>query len=373
MPEKDQKEQKKIKQSTTITRLPIFKVILIILNIVVIGLSSWQIYNFVSKYKDSSEALTSQGRKLSALIKSDEITLTELNPEDLPEQLKNNMEDITSEGESKADKSETADENDQKTTSEDGNEKNKEEDNNTAAIEEEAEPEPVVIDYNKSNLSIIITEIGLRQEFLDYAKQLPKEVTFAFSPYSDDIQSKIDQAKEEGREVLLNIMFEPANYPLQDSGPLTIQSHFEETQNIYRLQTTITNKEGFIGFLTNIDEIITHNLDVIAPVLLNIKEQGKFFLFYKQAVNSYLEKESKPMALDIGTVNYLLDTNPDKESVRKQLNIVKKELLKGKGSKKIVVAIRPYKNSIEVLKEWLDKNLGQNIQLAPISYFITDN
>jgi len=35
-----------------------------------------------------------------------------------------------------------------------------------------------------------------------------------------------------------------------------------------------------------------------------------------------------------------------------------------------VIVIHPYPESINTLKKWLDENLGANIQLAPISYFV---
>ncbi len=321
--------------------------ILIILNLAFAVVFTSQLFSFISNNSSSSEDIINEGRKVTYKIPTDELIIAELSNEELPEPLQE-----------KEVEEEIAEVIAEETTQE---------------IVEEIVEEVVekVIDYSTANLGIIVTEIGLKQENIDFAETLPKEVSFAFSPYSDELQNKIDAAVENGRETLINLMFEPSNYPLEDSGPLTVQSHFEKTQNVYRVQQSVLDKSKYIGFFTNTDEIVTHNLEVVSPVLLKIKEMEKFFLFYKQPVNSYLEKEAKPMAIDIGAVTYLIDQKESAEEIRKTLDQVKLELLERR--RKIIIALRPYKTSINVLNQWLQENLSSKVQIAPISYFITDN
>jgi len=322
---------------------------LIILNFIVLIFLIFQIFIFTSNNMQSANLMASEGRKFNIDISSSEVDLVDfIKGSEAVEETEDNIKQ--------------------------------------AEIEESSEPEedileedlasdnieiPEILDYSSANLGIILTEVGLTQESLEVAKLLPKEVSLAFSPYSAKIQEKIDTSISEGRETLLTLMFEPSTYPLKDSGPLTIQSHFEESQNIFRLQSTTSQKSGFKGFITNIDEIITPNLELLTPILRNAKEQDKFFIYFRQPVNSYIDKEAKPLAVDVGSVDFLIDSNPREKNIRDSLNLVKQELLERR--RKVVIALRPYPNSIKVLNEWLRNNLGPNIQIAPISYFITDN
>ncbi len=226
-------------------------------------------------------------------------------------------------------------------------------------------------DYAKANLGIVVTEVGQTQEGIDILKELPKEVSVAFSPYSDELQKKIDFQRREGREVLLNIVLEPSGFPVIDTGPLTIFTSSEPSKNIAKLETTIGENKDFLGFLTIRNEIVTHNLDAISPVVKKIKDLNLFFGFNKISVNSYLETEVKPMSVDIFTVDYMIDEKPTAKDILAKLKLVERDIISNK--KRVVISIKPYKNSVQILKKWLEENLGENIQIAPISYFVTDN
>lgn len=346
------------------------KLVLIGLNIIFATFAIFQIYKFIAKNSENATNLFENGRKIVVSSKSEKVKIKELENDQLPEPLQKKTEELEAKLENDTTGGEVVNEGDEfgpPVAEAIVKEKAKEK------MLEEPTKEEKVFEYNyeTANLAIIVTEVGLKQGMLDYARTLPKEVTFAFSPYSDELQTKLDDSKKEDREVLLNLMFEPSRYPLEDTGPLTIQSHFEETQNVYRYQNTITDKQGIIGYLTNSDEIITHNLEVISPILLKIKNAGKFFIFYKQPVNAYLEKEAKPMAVDIASVNHLIDNVDTKEEILENLNKLKNEL--AEKNAKIIIAIRPYKNSIDILKKWLKENRGKDLRIAPVSYFITDN
>lgn len=232
--------------------------------------------------------------------------------------------------------------------------------------------EAKAVDYKTANLAIILTEVGTKKEDLELAlKALPKEVSLAFNPYSDELKNKMLAQVGAGREVLLNLMFEPSNFPINDTGPFTIQSYLDEVQKSIKLQNTFVQADGYKGVLSNSDEILTHNFENISPVLKILKNKELFFCYYRKPVNANLENDIKPIGLDAVIVDYLIDEKSDKESIEKKLNEVSEEIIKNK--QRIVIALRTYPVSVKVLSKWLKQNLGENIQVAPISYFIVDN
>ena len=52
--------------------------------------------------------------------------------------------------------------------------------------------------------------------------KLPGPVTFAFPPYSPDIESMVTSARAGGHEVLLQTAMKPFDYPDNDPGPQTL-------------------------------------------------------------------------------------------------------------------------------------------------------
>ncbi len=226
------------------------------------------------------------------------------------------------------------------------------------------------LDYKNAPLSIIVTDLGQSKKLLEYAKKLPKEVNFAFSPYSDDLPKITNKIHKSGRKILLTLMFEPSGFPIKDTGPLTIITVADPSRNIDRLEKTIGKVKNYDGFITNEGEIITQNLDVVSPILKKIRDLNKFFGYNKLSVNTYLENEAKPMAVDIFTIDMKIDEKLDKKEILAKLKIVEDEIFSKK--KKVVISIKPYKLSIDTLNNWLSQNSGR-INIAPINYFVTDN
>ena len=337
-----------------------FYLTLIAANAVFVLLLIFQTYSFFSIYSNKADEAFKSGQIIRINAKNNEVEIAEYSNLE-----KQNEEDLNEVAEIE-----------EPNKIEEESKKEEEVAQETKNIETPEEPQQpakqeYVKDYESAKLSIIVTNLGLRNDSIERAKTLPTEVSFAFSPYSYELQNKIDEATKAGRESLLNLMLEPANYPMEDTGTLTIQSHFENTQNIFRLQSTAKKANGYIGFLTNVDEVVTHNLESVSPVLKSIKDMDKFFAFYRLPANSSLEREAKPMALDIVAINLLLDDNLSEKEILDKLTAAEDEILLN--DKKVVVAIRPYEISINTLKKWLDDNLNAGFQIAPISYFITDN
>ncbi|MDX1950264.1 MAG: divergent polysaccharide deacetylase family protein [Rickettsiales bacterium] len=226
------------------------------------------------------------------------------------------------------------------------------------------------LDYKNAPLSIIVTDLGQNKKLLKNAEKLPKEVNFAFSPYSDDLPKKIEATIKSGRQALLTLMFEPSGFPIKDTGPLTIISVADPNKNLEKITKTIGEIKNYSGFITNEGEIISQNLDVISPILKQIRDLGKFFGYHKISVNTFLENEAKPLAVDIFAIDFIIDEKLDEKEILTKLKIVEDEILVKK--RKIVISLKPYKISIDILSKWLEANSGK-INIAPITYFVTDN
>lgn len=236
-----------------------------------------------------------------------------------------------------------------------------------------AEGPPVVANqqnYSVANLGVLITNLGLRQTNLDIAKTFPREVAFSFSPYSRELQNKIRMSRNEGREVLLGVEFESSNYPLTDSGPYTVHGFFEANQNIYRIQTTLSLADNYIGVTAPYDEIITSKRESIMPIIEYLKNKNLFLAYVKTAKNSELEQNVKPVAANILMIDYYIDEDMSADDVKTTLRDVKEDLLSGK---RVVLAVSPFSAHLNEMREWLKLNLNPKIQLAPISKFVTHN
>ncbi len=321
------------------------------LNIAALLVVAWQAYSFFASYNGTQQKLEDKGRIMAINPVTDEVTLNDLTPEEL-EKLRDKARQVLIKDAAEEDTTEEADEDTVKN-----------------APEQAEAPKPM--NYNSANLAVVITELGMKQAELDLAKALPKEVSFAFSPYSDNLQKKIDDAYKEGRETLLNIMVQPVSFPLKDNGPLAIQSTLDETTNLRRLEQTMGLATVYKGLLVTDGDTITGASEKFIPVMKKVTESGKFIGYFRSGTNSVTENDAKPLSTDIFAVDILADAEPSEAQILDALNRVKQALVLEK--KRVVVAIRPNPVSIATVKKWLEENTGPNVQLAPVSYFVTDN
>ncbi|MFO1071979.1 MAG: divergent polysaccharide deacetylase family protein [Geminicoccaceae bacterium] len=71
-------------------------------------------------------------------------------------------------------------------------------------------------------LAVIVTGLGLAREPSERALALPAQIGLSFSPYAAGLADWRRQAAGRGHELLLDLPLQPARYPADDSGPLTL-------------------------------------------------------------------------------------------------------------------------------------------------------
>ncbi len=324
--------------------------IMLLIFVVACLLVAYELFGFFGKYSKKQGELQAQGRIMNINTKTNKVALQDLTETQLEALGKNAQKAVEA-----AKVPEQTEQGPQPAA--------------TANKDQPQPPKP--LDYNSANLAIIVTNVGMIQSQLDQAKTLPKEVTFAFSPYADDLQKKMDASAADGRQVLLNLMMQPSSFPVKDNGPLSIQLNYDDSTNAQRLNSALAVAKDYQGLLADSDEVVTAKIDKMTPILQKVSELNTFIGYFKNNNNLALENDAKPLAADIFGVDYLIDDNPGEENVSKVLNQVKEDLVLRK--KRVVIALRPYPTSISTMKKWLDENLGANVQIAPISYFVTNN
>ncbi len=346
----------------------------LLLNLAALGFVVFQVIDFLDVYKKKNDEMFQQGRIITINAKTNELGLSDITQAEIDQKRKEAQEKAKP---AEPKKAPTEDDfiGPKQKASDEGDVygpaplKNEEEKKAAEAKKKMAPMNP--LDYNTANLGIVITEIGLKQSEIDLAQELPREVTFAFSPYSDELQKKIDLVSKDGREILINLMMQPSSYPIKDNGPNSIQANYDEPQNLTRLVATLNAAKKYKGLLATNDEVVTSKFDKMSPVLKTVSERGLFLGYFKATSNANLENDAKPLAADIFGIDYLVDENPSEADILKMLNVVKEDLVLKK--KRVVIAIRPYPVSINTLKKWLNENVSANIQIAPVSYFVTNN
>lgn len=103
----------------------------------------------------------------------------------------------------------------------------------------------------KPKVALVVGGLGLNAALTRRAiETLPPEVTLSFAPYAEGLQGWIDLARANGHEVLLEAPMEPADYPTNDPGPMTLLAASRPEETVRKLEWLLSRATGYYG-LTN--------------------------------------------------------------------------------------------------------------------------
>jgi polysaccharide deacetylase 2 family uncharacterized protein YibQ len=108
--------------------------------------------------------------------------------------------------------------------------------------------------------------------------KLPGPVTFAFAPYSTDLERLAARARGEGHEVLLQVPMEPFDYPDNDPGPQTLLTTLDADQNVDRLQWLLSRFQGYVGIANYMGARFTASEPSLSPILRETAKRGLIYL-----------------------------------------------------------------------------------------------
>ncbi len=104
-----------------------------------------------------------------------------------------------------------------------------------------------------TRIAIVVGGLGLSQTGTQRAiRQLPDTVTLAFAATGNSLQRWMQEARQQGHEILLQVPFEPFDYPANDPGRGTLlveNSPGDNLDNLHQAMARITNYTGVMNYM----------------------------------------------------------------------------------------------------------------------------
>jgi polysaccharide deacetylase 2 family uncharacterized protein YibQ len=128
-------------------------------------------------------------------------------------------------------------------------------------------------------IAIVVGGLGIGTNGTTEAlSKLPAPVTFAFTPYSSELDRLVTRARGEGHEVLLQIPMEPFDYPDNDPGPQTLLTTLGPEQNVDRLYWLMSRFQGYVGITNYMGARFTASEPSLSPVLREAAKRGLIYV-----------------------------------------------------------------------------------------------
>jgi polysaccharide deacetylase 2 family uncharacterized protein YibQ len=123
-------------------------------------------------------------------------------------------------------------------------------------------------------VAIAVVGLGLSRDAAEAAiAKLPPEVDLSFSPNAGNLDTWVKKARDAGHEVLLDLPLEPPNYPLRDTGPLSILSRDGPGAAVDRLDQILGKTTGYVGLAATLRSPVVNGGSWDA-ILKELKSRG---------------------------------------------------------------------------------------------------
>lgn len=214
-------------------------------------------------------------------------------------------------------------------------------------------------------IAILINGLGISPSGTREAiNRLPEEVTMAFAPYGEDLQSWVNRARSNGHEIMLQIPMEPFDYPDNDPGPHTLLSGLGPEENIGRLRWLLSRFGGYIGITNYMGAKFTSNDAALVPIMDELGRRGLSYLGDGGSPRSRALPVAIAKGLEAKKADLVIDSGQSRAAIEAALRRLE-SIAKERGSAVGVGTALPV--TIETITEWAKSLASRGIALAPVS------
>ena len=214
-------------------------------------------------------------------------------------------------------------------------------------------------------IAIVVGGLGVSATATANAlSKLPGAVTFAFTPYGNDLDLLVSQAREKGHEVLLQVPMEPHDFPDNDPGPQTLLSSLSADQNVDRLHWLFSRMQGYVGIVNFMGARFTASDHALAPVLRELSKRGLIYVDDGSSPRSQAGQIAGANKLPYAKADVVIDATPSAVEIDNALKRLE-TLARGRGV--VVGYSSALPASIDRIAKWAKSAKGRGIVLVPVT------
>lgn len=221
-----------------------------------------------------------------------------------------------------------------------------------------------------TRIAIVVGGLGLSQTGSNYAiETLPEEITLAFAASGNSLQRWMQDARRNGHEILLQIPFEPFDYPNNDPGRGTLLTDKDPQANLKLLHEamgTITNYTGVSNFM---GARFLSDPKALEPIMRDLARRGVMFFDDGTSSRSLSETFSKTLGIPFAASDMVLDNELEVGAVLKKLDDLER-IAKRNGFAIGVASAFPA--SVEAIASWANEAKARGIEIVGLSALAED-
>ena len=217
---------------------------------------------------------------------------------------------------------------------------------------------------------IIVGGLGLSQTGSQYAiKTLPEDVTLAFASNGNSLQRWMQEARRQGHEILLQIPFEPYDYPANDPGAGTLTVAAGEDANLADLHTAMARITNYTGITNFMGGRFLADPDALEPIMRDLAERGIMFVDDGTSARSLTGQFAKTLGMPFAASDMVLDATQERGYILSKLDEL--ERIARRNGTAVGVA-SAFEVSVDAIATWAEEAKARGIEIVSASAVADD-
>ncbi|MGN6770524.1 MAG: divergent polysaccharide deacetylase family protein [Rhizobiaceae bacterium] len=217
---------------------------------------------------------------------------------------------------------------------------------------------------------IVIGGLGLSQTGTQYAiKKLPGTVTLAFAPQGNSLDRWMRDARQSGHELLMQVPFEPYDYPNVNPGRNTLTVEASVAENLRSLHWALSRITNYVGIMNYMGARFVASENSMEPVMEDLARRGLLYLDDGTSARSVAPQLALKDGVPFAAGDLAIDTSHDRGEILKKLDQLEataraKGFAIGTGS--------AFQVTVDAVADWIGEAAKRGIEIVPVTAVMSD-
>jgi polysaccharide deacetylase 2 family uncharacterized protein YibQ len=221
-----------------------------------------------------------------------------------------------------------------------------------------------------TRIALVVGGLGMSQTGTQNAiRTLPPATTLAFAAAGNSLQRWTQEARRTGHEVLLQIPFEPFDYPVNDPGPQTLLAGAGAKTNLAHLHDALGKITNYTGIMNFLGGRFLSDADAMEPVMRDIARRGLLFLDDGTSAQSLTATLGDALETPYGFGDVVVDTQLDRTAILRKLDDLER-IARRNGT--AIGTASAFDESVSAIASWMDEAEKRGIEFVGVSALVKD-
>ncbi len=219
-------------------------------------------------------------------------------------------------------------------------------------------------------IALVVGGLGLSQTGTQNAlRDLSPDVTMAFAATGNSLQRWMQEARRTGHEILLQVPFEPFDYPDNNPGPHTLRVALDAKKNLSELHYSLAQITNYTGIMNFLGGRFLSDADALEPVMRDVGRRGLLFLDDATSAQSLTGTLAETIGVPHGFADMVVDDQIDRTAILKKLDELERIARRNGGAIGVASA---FDESVAAISQWMDEASTRGIEFVGVSALVKD-